>query len=245
VTRNPSSLQRLVYLDGQQAVISLQGLERRQILEHGRERPVIVAAHQEVVAEREEHVDVRLGGETAQESREALLHGGRVQREELLELVEDDERSRMSLPPPGEHGERRIRVLEAQKLPHRLRVSRELSGQRLGQREEGRTPGGRENRLPALRSSREHPRPQERGLPRTRRPDERQQLPSPNLLPEHLDLELPAEEVRRVLLGEGGQTRVRVLVRSFPSWTGGHGNVLAELDARVAHVPQPPLLVLL
>ena len=67
------------------------GAQRRELGEDGGERFLVVAAHQEVVPEDDQHMKIRLGGEAAEKTRKAGLHLGRVEREQLLELVDDEQ----------------------------------------------------------------------------------------------------------------------------------------------------------
>lgn len=56
---------------------------------------MVRAADQEVVAQREHDVHIRLGGESPQERGEPLLDLRQVQCEQLLELVHDQRRLRV------------------------------------------------------------------------------------------------------------------------------------------------------
>jgi hypothetical protein len=75
--------------------------ERGQPIEDRCQRLMVVAAHEEVVPQRQQHVDVRFRGEASQERREALLRVRLVQREQLLELIDDEQRGLVCLPPPA------------------------------------------------------------------------------------------------------------------------------------------------
>ena len=83
------------------------GGQRHQAVEDRPEALVVVAAHQEVVAHREDDAHVGLGREAAEEGREARLALRRVEREQLLELVHDHDGRDVPAPPAGEEGEGR------------------------------------------------------------------------------------------------------------------------------------------
>ncbi len=81
---------------------------------------------EEVVAHREQHVDVGLERQPSQKLGEALLHLGRVLREQLLELI-DDQQSLVVLPAPAaEQRDGHLHLLEPHEIPHRLGVAGEL-----------------------------------------------------------------------------------------------------------------------
>ena len=82
--------------------------ERREVAEDRPQPVLLAAAEQEVVAQRQQDVDLGLLREAAEERREACLHLRRVQGEELLELVHDDEGLVALLPPAPDSGERTI-----------------------------------------------------------------------------------------------------------------------------------------
>ena len=67
------------------------GVERREVVEDGPQAVLLAATEEEVVAQRQQDVDVGLLREASEERREACLHLRSVQRIELLELVHDDE----------------------------------------------------------------------------------------------------------------------------------------------------------
>jgi hypothetical protein len=136
---------------------------------------VVRAADQEVVAQREHDVHVRLRGHLSEEGREALLGWSRVQREQLLELVDHEERLGVARAPAlgGLDDSRRLARLRelgdaAQELVDRLRVAGEVRREPAGQAEGGVRPGRGVNRRPPLPPRGDDPRPQERGLARSR-----------------------------------------------------------------------------
>jgi hypothetical protein len=87
---------------------------------------VRVAVEQEVVPHREQHVHVGLEGQPAQKLGEAPLYLGRVQREQLLELVHDQQRLAVTPAPAPDHPERHLGILEADQLAKGLGISRQL-----------------------------------------------------------------------------------------------------------------------
>ena len=111
-----------------------------------------MALEQEVVAHGQQHVDVGLEDEPAEQLGEARLHLGRVQREQLLELVHDQQRVVVPVPPAGDDRDRDVRVVDARAALHRLGVARQLAGQRLASDGDGALPGvQRTIRQPAAR----------------------------------------------------------------------------------------------
>ena len=69
---------------------------------------LLAAAEEEVVAQRQQDVDLGLLREPPEERGEACLHLRSVQGEELLELVHDDEGFVALLPPTPNRGERTV-----------------------------------------------------------------------------------------------------------------------------------------
>ena len=66
--------------------------EQREVAQHRCERLVRVAVDQEVVPEGQDHVGIGLEHEAREELRERPLDRRRILREQLLELIDDDER---------------------------------------------------------------------------------------------------------------------------------------------------------
>ena len=79
-----------------------------------------VAAEQKVVAQGQNHVDVGLEHQPAQQPRERLLDRRWIQREQLFELVDDDEDLLVALAKSLEERDRRILFLESQERLHRF-----------------------------------------------------------------------------------------------------------------------------
>ena len=173
---------------------------------------MVRALHQEVVAQGQQDVHVGLAPEAAQQPREPRLHLRRVQREQLLELVYHQERLAVALAPAAHEVEGDGGIVEAQQLADRLRVARQLAGERVGQAERRGRPGGAHERAPALGPRRHDPRAHERRLARPRGADHTRQAPRSQPLPQRRDFRLPPEEDRRVLLREAREPRVRALL---------------------------------
>lgn len=62
-----------------------------EVREGGGERLVCVAAKEEVVPQRQDHVDVGVEDQPSQQASESVLHLGWIEGEQLLELIHDDE----------------------------------------------------------------------------------------------------------------------------------------------------------
>ena len=185
-----------------------RGAERHQAVEDRPEPLVVVAAHQEVVAHREKDAHVGLGRETAEEGREAGLALGRVEGEELLELVHDHDGRDVSAPPAGEEGEGALGVVESHQEPESLGVAREVGREGLAQLLEGRRARGAHDHGPAGRLRGGDAGPDEGRLARAGRPDDTQQPLVPQPLPDPPHLGLATEETARVRLGERPQAGV-------------------------------------
>jgi hypothetical protein len=162
-----------------------------------------VAADEEVVPQRQQHVDVTLLDQAPEKLREALLHLLRIEREQLLELVHDEDGLEVALPPLPNHREGDVGIVEAQELLHRVRVGGKHFDQGLGERAHRGPARGGDDGPPARGTRGDQPRTHERGLPRPRRTDESQKPSLTQLGPERFDLRLPAEEAPRVRFREG------------------------------------------
>ena len=111
--------------------------------------------------------------------------------------------------PASKERSRDVLLLESNQVLKCLRISRELGSQSArasatpglspGWQTTARQPGGLAASSPARRNEL---------LPAPRRPDERLEMRCRQLLPHRLDLGFAAEEVLRILFGEGGETRV-------------------------------------
>ena len=165
-------------------------------------------------------MDARFVREPAEKRSEPLLGLGRVEGEELLELVDDDEGLVVISPPARQKVESRLAVLEGRELAERLRVVRELRAQRpaeLPQRGDARR---RHDGGPALRPRGHHARADEGRLARSGGPDHREKFPLAQPFPERLDLLLASEEAPRVRFGEGGKARIRALLLDLAQCRG-------------------------
>ena len=173
---------------------------------------MLVAAHQEVVAHREEDAHVRLRREAAEERRETRLALRRVEGEELLELIHDHHGRDVPAPPASEKGEGTLRVVEAHEEPERLGVSREMGREGLSELLERRVSRGAHDHGPAGRLRRGDAGPDEGRLARAGRADHAQQPLVPEPVPDPPHLDLTTEEPSRVRLGEGPQAGVGALL---------------------------------
>ena len=79
---------------------------------------------EEVVPHRQQDVDVGFEGQAAQELGEGALHLRRVQREQLLELVHDDQAMLVPLAPLRDQPTATLGLLEAQQRVHGARSPR-------------------------------------------------------------------------------------------------------------------------
>ena len=130
-----------------------------------------LAAEQEVVAQREDDVEVGLEHEAAEQLGEGLLDRRGIEREELLELVHDHERVLVALAEALQQRDGRVRFFEAQQRLERLGIAGESRGERVREGLEGPVARGRDERLPALRQAVQQARAQERALARARGSD--------------------------------------------------------------------------
>ncbi len=76
---------------------------------------------QEIVAERQQDVNVGLEHESSQQLRKPALHIDPVQREQFLCLIDDEERVLVTLAPPPRQQDRCARVFESGKEWYRPR----------------------------------------------------------------------------------------------------------------------------
>jgi len=184
--------------------------ERNEPFEDRPQRPVLLAAQQEVVPDREQDVDVRLEDETREQGREARLHIGWIQGEQLLELVDDDQRFGMVTSPAAEQVDRDVGVLEPQHLAHGVGVARDLRDERLPEGDERGVARRADEVRPPFGLGRDQSCTQETALACSGGTDNRQEVPPRQLLPHLLDFGLSPEEVLRFRLGEGGESGVRL-----------------------------------
>ena len=127
---------------------------------------------------------VPLGGEPTQERGESGLGLRGVQCEELLELVHDQQHLVVA-PPPARgrlHHALGVAALHelrdaVQQVRDRFRVPRQLPRQPLREGQRGLRPRRADDRPPAGRAPRHHPRPHERGLARSRGSDHGKKAP--------------------------------------------------------------------
>jgi len=172
--------------------------ERLQGCELGEDRGqclVVVAAHEEVVAHAQEHVHVRLEGDSADEVGEACLHAGLVLGEQLLELVDGHQGVAVSPAPAAEELDGDLRLLETNHQADGLGVAGHLRCDGLSEGDEGCAAGRADEVGPVRRLRGNHARPDERGLACPGRADESHQMRAFELGPHGLDLGLAAEEV--------------------------------------------------
>jgi hypothetical protein len=108
---------------GPQQPLAAQRRQRRQVQEDACQSLLLGAPDQEVVPQRQQHVHVRLARQAPQQLREPPLHLGRVQREQLLELVHHQDRVPVAFAPPAHHLERHLGVVDVDQLPEGLRVA--------------------------------------------------------------------------------------------------------------------------
>jgi hypothetical protein len=106
-------------------VLARQRPKRREVAEDRRQRRVRVTPHQEVVGQREHDVDVRLLHQLPEDRREPRLRVGRVQCEQLLELIDDDERFGVVRPPAAHQPQRSPGILETREFAQRFCVAGE------------------------------------------------------------------------------------------------------------------------
>ena len=146
--------------------------------------------------------------EPPEQPREGGLHRRGVEREQLLELVDDQQGPGAEAPPARDGLEGHVRVVEAEEEAQRLGVAREVRRESLPQHRERRRPRRRDDRGPPGGAGGDDPGPHERGLSRAGRPDDGEQAALSDPAPQGRDLGLAAEEARRVPLGEGREAGV-------------------------------------
>ena len=172
-----------------------------------------MAPQQEIVAHTEQHVDVGLENEAMEQVRKSSLNLGPVLREQLLELIHDQDRTPGAAAPSGHDFRRHFWIVEAQEKVHSPYIAGHLWGESTAQGKlwivarlaneagPGGTGIGHQARL------------KERGLSSSGRADQREHPRwALELAPHLLDLGLAAEEVLGVCLGEGSEAGVGVEV---------------------------------
>ena len=177
--------------------------ERHQFAEDRPQPLVLLAAEEEVVAHREQDMDIGVQGESREQHREPGLHPGSVEGEQFLELIDDDERLGVRLPPTAEEIDRDVGVVESDHLADSRGVARYFGGKRLPERDERGRPRRADQMSPSVGAGGDEPGAEETALPRPGRTDDRQQVSLGQPLPDPFDLRLPAEEVLGVRLREG------------------------------------------
>ena len=113
----------------------------------------LVAVEQEVVAHRQQHVHVRFEREARQQLREPLLRFRQTLREQLLELIEDQQRMIVPAAPARDDVDGDARLLEVDQPRDGLGIARQLRRERV--REGGERPiAWRRRRSHASRAAR-------------------------------------------------------------------------------------------
>ena len=112
-------------------VVTPWRIERRELREQRPQRLEAVAVHQKVVTHAQKNVHVGLHGQTCQELGKRLLHHVPVEREQLFELVDDQQRIAVTAAPAGDDVDRHVCILEAQQLANGVGVTGELGHQSL------------------------------------------------------------------------------------------------------------------
>src|SRR5262249_32028006 len=191
--------------------ISREGSQRHQVAENRQEGFVLLAPHQEVVAQREKNMNVGLRGQASEKLDEPCLCLWCIEREDLLELIDDDQGLLMGLSPADEQPEGRFRILKSRKPSQSFRVPGQFGPERLADSPQRSRSRCRHNHRPTFRRGRGDTRVDEGCLTGTRRPDHRLHASLLKLFPNRLDFFLAAEEGTGVGRGEGGKSRVRVL----------------------------------
>ena len=107
--------------------------EQGQIGDQRVQRFVLVTVEEEVVAHGEQDKDIGLEHQTPEKLGKTRLHLGCVQRKQLFELVDDQQRPRVSAAPAGHGGHRGVEVLNVDQLAHRLGVTRKLGSELLSE----------------------------------------------------------------------------------------------------------------
>lgn len=171
-----------------------------------------MAVKQEVVAHGQQDVGVGLDREATEQLGKARLLFGRVQREQLLELIEDQHGLGVALAPTLEERDGHVRLAEVDELLDGFRVTGELAPERTRDGRKRTIARSAADVTPAFRQRRNEPRPEQRALARSGGADDREQPRPAQLGAQRLDLRLPAEEMLRVGFREGRQPGIRVLV---------------------------------
>ena len=196
-------------------------------------------------------MDVGVLRQPPEKVREPCLHLRRVEREELLELIHDEKRLGVRLPPARCRRERGVAVLEPGELAQCLVSRRQAPGPRACPNLAAVTSlASSPSAAHPYRAARHDSRTQERRLARTRRTDHGQKPARAMPLPQRLDLRLAPEEAAGVLLGEGPQARVRAPLLEPPAATPRLGSArtassatarsCAECEAIVRRLLQAP-----
>ena len=161
-----------------------------------------MTVEEEVVAHGKQNEDIGFKHQAAKQLGKSCLGFNRVLGEQLLELVDDEERVFVAPTPVGDCGDHPVKVLWLQEGLHRIGIARQLGNQCPAQREKCCISGIAGDDRPTASCVRNDSRPDERGLTCSRRPHNSEQVRPVELAPYLLDLGLRAEEVLGVFLGE-------------------------------------------
>ena len=140
----------------------------------------------------------------------------------------------MALAPAGEQLECGRGIVKARELPQSLGVPGKFRTERLAEGPQRRRPWSADKRRPPAGPRSHNARTDERCLARPGRSDHGQKSATSNSVPEHCDFMFAAEEIFRVVLGEGGKPRVWTLLLHFPE----SGRLTAPLEHSVKRLSQ-------
>src|SRR5437773_4016448 len=114
---------------------------------------------------------ISIESEATQKRCKAFLHISSVEREQFLELIDDDKNLVMAATPARDKRYRHVRLFETEQRIDRAIIRTDLGKKSLSQRDERPVPRRREDHSPPGRREGDQPSTEKRALARSRRTD--------------------------------------------------------------------------